>query len=241
MASSSIVESVYGRAVSFGRDVFQYIVTGTMFAIVCSVPWWSKYPPGAVLESSQIALLLAAAAIPIFGLGHVLLTIGFWIRKKIIRPTDTWCDKLGHQFFVLFSCCHLPLRDYKCAVKCAKQALPGSLVVGNESPENVHLGLEMSVFLEKPELHAVFIERYNTLWHLRLGLAASFLMAGVVNLAFVIFSLCLPSKPFPGLVGVVVVVSILLGRLLLRQHLVTHTNFLRRVIVAFNIRKERDA
>ena len=33
MAPSNIVNPLYERAASFGRDVFHYIVTGTMFGV----------------------------------------------------------------------------------------------------------------------------------------------------------------------------------------------------------------
>ena len=234
MAASSILDSVYERASSFGRDVFHYMVTGTMFAIVCSVPWWSEARWEQVRGSSQIVLLFVAATV-LFGLGHVLLAIGFRIRKRIIQSDWSWAFRDE-------------VKEYNRAIDRIKQA-PGNLVVGNEPAGNEHLGLEMSVLLKQPRLHAVFIERYNTLWHLRLGLAASFLVAGVVNLAFaticsvvVKFAVCsfdaTECCPVPGVPVVIVIVglvSVLLGRFLMRQHLVTNTNFLHRVIVAFNV------
>ena len=248
MAPSSILDSVYERAASFGRDVFHYMVTGTMFAVVCSVPWWSDTRWEEVRESSQIVLLFVAATV-LFGLGHVLFAIGFWIRNKIIRPDQNWVFRAQ-------------MEKYRRAIDRTRQALPGNLVVGDEPAENVHVGLEMSVLLKQPRLHAIFIERYNTLWHLRLGLAASFLVAGFVNLAVAIYSLvvnlafaticsfvvnlafaicsfdattCCPVQGVPVVIGIVGVVSILLGLLLTHQHLVTNTNFLHRVIVAFNV------
>lgn len=245
MAPSSILDSVYERASSFGRDVFHYMVTGTMFAIVCSVPWWSEARWEQVRGSSQIALLFVAATV-LFGLGHVLLAIGFRIRKRIIQSDRSWAFRDE-------------VNEYNRAIDRIKQA-PGNLVVGDEPAENQHLGLEMSVLLKQPRLHAVFIERYNTLWHLRLGLAASFLVAGVVNLAFAIYSVvvnltfaticsvvvkfavcsfdateCCPVPGVPVVIVVVGLVSVLLGWFLMRQHLVTNTNFLHRVIVAFNV------
>ena len=234
MPPSGFLDSVYERSASFGRDVFHYMVTGTMVVIVGSVPWWSMIRPAEVPESSRIALLLVAAAIPVFSLGHVLLAIGFWIRNKIVEPKDTWWEKLWNKRLVWFFQCRVQLRDYHCAIKRMRRALPDSSAVACESSANVHLGLEMSVFLRHPRLHAVFVERYNTLWHLRLGLAASFLMAGVVNLVFAICSLCLQNQRCPVAVCVVVgLVSIVLGGFLLRQHLITNTNFLQRLIVAF--------
>ena len=76
-------------------------------------------------------------------------------------------------------------------------------------------------------------------------------MAGVVNLAFATIcsvvvkwafavcsvdaTKCCPVQGVPVVIGIVGVVSVLLGLLLTRQHLVTNTNFLHRVIVAFNV------
>ena len=244
MVSPSVVDSVYERAASFGRDVFHYVVTGAMFAIVSSVPWWSDIPWGQIRESSQIAALLVATAV-LFGLGHVLLAVGFWIRNKIVPPDDsTRWDRFWNWTFVRFFCCRVQVKEYCCAIARAREAMPAALVVGNEPASSVHLGLEMSVLLKQPVLHAVFIERYNTLWHLRLGLAASFLLAGVVDLVVATCSIdltpCLRNQRFPVVVGGVIgSASIVLGWLLMRQHLVTNTHFLQRVLVAFNISEQK--
>ena len=238
MVSPGLVDAVYERATSFGRDIFQYILTGTMFAIVCSVPWWSDIPWKEVRESSQITLLLVAAIV-LFGLGHVLLTIGFWIRNKIILPDESRWDRFWSWVFLRLARCRVQVEEYNSAIERTRRALPGALAVGDEPAATVHVGLEMSVFLREPRLHAVFIERYSTLWHLRLGLSASFLVAGVVNVVFAICSFdgttCFRDQRFAVVIAVVGLISILLGLLLTHQHLVTNTNFLRRVIVAFNI------
>lgn len=238
MTPSSLLDSLYERAASFGRDVFHYIVTGTMFAIVCSMPWWSSIPWEEVRGSSQIAVLFVAATV-LFGLGHVLLAIGFWIRNKIIRPGRSPWDKSWNWVFLRLANCRDQVDEYNCATERARQASPGTLVVGNESTADVHVGLEMSVLLKQPRLHGVFIERYNTLWHLRLGLAASLLIAGVVNLVFAICSFdvttCCRDQRSAIVACVVGLASILLGLLLTRQHLITSTHFLHRVIAAFII------
>ena len=87
MAPSSI-DPLYERAASFGRDVFHYIVTGTLFAVVSSVPWWSKLSEwqaddiAPIFGDAPIQIALASIAlIVLFGVGHVLLALGFWMRK----------------------------------------------------------------------------------------------------------------------------------------------------------------
>ena len=181
----------------------------------------------------------------LFSIGHALLAIGFWIRNKIIDPR-TSCDRFCNRVFVCFFYCQKHVDKYKCAAKRACELLPRDLVVGCESKTDVHLALEMFVLLKQPRLHAVFIERYNTLWHLRLGLAAAFLSAGVLNLAHAICSLllkiCTWDQCFQVVVGLIVgSISIGFGWQLMRQHLTTNTNFLRRVIVAFKLSERQNA
>ena len=242
MASPSLLESVYERATSFGRDAFQYIVTGTLFAAVGSVPWWSDIPWEEVRGSGQIVVLLVVAIV-LFGLGHVLSAIGFCIRNEIIRSGDSWRVRLWRLVF-LWPGGSRVVDEYNAAVIRTRQALPVTMLIGDDPAANVHVGLEMSVILKQPRLHADFIERYNTLWHLRLGLAASFLVAGFVNWAvfavcwFEVTTCCRDQRL--AVIGGVGLVSILLGRLLTRQHLVTNRNFLHRVMIAFNISEQAD-
>ena len=167
MTTTNAIDAIYGRAASLGRDVFHYIVTGTLFAVVCSVPWRHGF------------------------------------NGNTSRP------------------------------------------------------FSMSVLAKQPTLHATFIERYNTLWHLRLGLAASLLSAGVFdfivglvwflpvcrsdsNSAWCIGLLCCEDRLYVTNAGVVVgIVAIALGLVLMRQHLVTKMNFLARVVMAFDISEKK--
>ena len=209
--------------------------------------------------------------IVLFGMGHVLLAIGFFLQK--------W-------WVAAFSCCQ-HVKSYRVAMRRVRGATGRKsrfrhLAV--KSDGNVHIGLEMAVFQKRRQLHANFIERYNTLWHLRLGMAAALLSAGIVALA-----LCglLHGEGLPIATAVVVgwiglgvafgeqpdarrhrclglatlssvivattgcaflrcnwmavivgLVAIALGLLLMRQHLVTKTNFLARVVVAFRMSEQ---
>lgn len=63
MAASDLLNSVYARATSLGRNVFQYVVTGTMFAVVSSVPWRSEIPWWWIREWNQFTLLLVATIV----------------------------------------------------------------------------------------------------------------------------------------------------------------------------------
>ena len=172
MAASDVVGTVYKSTASFGRDVFHYIVTGTVFVLICGVPLW---PPLQELCTSmctsmqsaigsarvQIAMLFAAVVV-LFCIGHVLLSVGFVIRNMI------WM-KL---------CCE-HVRLYEEALKEVKRCNSSHSIMAE--CRDAHILPEMTVFVQQREIHSSFIERYGTLWHFRLGLAASFLLAGVVN------------------------------------------------------------
>ena len=216
MTARDAIDAAYGRAASFGRDVFHYIVTGTVFGLVCSVAIWPwipvdgalTVPPVAQATSAQIAFL-GVVLVALFGTGHVLLAVGFCIRRCWLK---------------IFACCE-HVANYENAKERIKR-LRGHRMTDTDG--NAHVYPEMTVFVTRPELHANFIERYNTLWHLRLGLAASMLFAGFIDIA-IGYLFC---KLVPVVAGAA---AIVLGFVLVRQHLVTNTNFLDRVVVAFNI------
>ena len=219
MATGDAIDRIYGGAVSFGRDVFHYIVTGTVFVLVCSVPLWpvlwklaaANFKPGIGSTGIQGVALFVALAV-LFCIGHVFLAVGFCIRKCWKK---VFCNRKH-------------VSEYKDAVSRIKNLNCGQAWLVEE--RDVHLGAEISVFIGKPDLHARFVERYNTLWHLRLGLAASLLCAGVIGPAVGFWwgnchmlNIC---------VGVVAFLS---GVVLMRQHLVTNTSFLNRVTAAYEI------
>ena len=231
--------AMYERASSLGRDVFHYIVSGTVFVLVCSVPLWprlrlasAKLPKweSAVTDAGVQLAVLFVVAIVLFCLGHLLFCVGFWLRNKIILPCNSCWDKAWHCVLTCL-CCRSELEKNKNArqeIDTICRSDCSYLTVDDE--RDVHIGLEMEIFDKRRQIHANYIERYNTLWHLRLGLAASLSSAGVFG-------------PVVGFrwgtchvlsIGVGVV-AILGGIVLMRQHLVTNTSFLRRIVMAFKI------
>ena len=236
--------AMYERASSFGRDVFHHIVSGTVFLLVCSVPLWprirldspelSKWESTVTDAGVQLAALFVAATV-LFCLGHLLSCVGFWIRNKIILPCNSCWDKAWHRVLTGL-CCRSELEknektrqeiDTICKSDCSHLTV--------DDKRDVHVGLEMVVFEKRRQLHANYVERYNTLWHLRLGLAASLLCAGVIGSAI---GFCWGNCPL--LTVCVAVAAISGGLVLMRQHLVTNTNFLHRIVVAFKIVQQEE-
>lgn len=241
--------AMYERASSFGRDVFLYIASGTVFVLVClicTVPlcrWipldsaeFAKWESTVTDAGVQLAALFVAAIV-LFCLGHLLFCVGFWIRNKIILPCNSCWDKAWHCVLTCLCCCRSELEKNKsarqkvddtiCRFDCSHLTI--------DDMRDVHVVLEMVVFEKRRQLHANYVERYNTLWHLRLGLAASLLCAGVIGLA-IGFSLGNCSV----LTVCVAVGAILGGLVLMHQHLVTNTNFLHRIVVAFKIVQQEE-
>ena len=219
MPAREAVDAVYGRAASFGRDVFHYIVTGTAFVVVCSVPWWpaiSGLPESSLsptIDSTWMqAIVLIVAVIVLFCIGHVLLSVGFCFRNMV------WMK--------LFSCCEHVVKHEEAVqrVKCLSRPQVGKVDI-----RDAHLYAELDVFVRRRDVHANFIERYNTLCHFRLGMAASLLCAGVVGGGI---GSCCGDPVLASSVGIVGTIG---GLLLMRQHLVTNTSFLNRVVAAYQV------
>lgn len=237
--------AVYERASSFGRDVFHYITSGTVFLLVSSVPLWpricldnselSNWESTVTDAGIQLAALFVAATV-MFCLGHLLSCVGFWIRNKIILQCDSCWDRAWHWALIVLCCCHSELRKNEKTrqeIEAICKSDRSHLTV--EDKRDVHVGLEMVVFEKRRQLYANYVERYNTLWHLRLGLAASLLCAGLIGSAI---GFCWGNSPM--LTVCVAVAAISGGLLLLRQHLVTNTNFLHRIVVAFKIVQQEE-
>ena len=151
MATGDAIDRIYGRAASFGRDVFHYIVTSTLFVVVCSVPFWERcsgsWPPNlpAAVENPGLQIVfLFVAVIVLFCIGHVLLSVGFCIRNNI---------------WTRFSCCE-HVAKYEGAILRIKKLRGDQAEYGDE--RDAHLDAEISVFIKEPDLHARFVERYNT-------------------------------------------------------------------------------
>ena len=146
MAAGDVIGRIYSGASSLGRDVFHYIVTGTLFVVLCSIPFeercgglWSSLL-GAVQNPGLQIVLLFVAAIVMFCLGHVLLSVGFCIRKYV------WTN--------VFSCC-AHVAKYEEAILRAKNLGGGQLQRCED--RDVHLDAEMRVFIKRPDIH-------TTLW-----------------------------------------------------------------------------
>ena len=174
MATGDAIDRIYGRAASFGRDVFHYIVTGTVFALVCSAPLWprirlesselSKWQSAVTDAGVQLAALLVAAIV-LFCLGHLLSCVGFWIRNKIMLPCNSCWDRAWHGILA-YLCCRSEMEKNENTrreiVTICKSEFSHLTV---DDKRDVHVGLEMVVFEKRRQLHANYIERYNTLWH----------------------------------------------------------------------------
>jgi hypothetical protein len=85
---------------------------------------------------------------------------------------------------------------------------------------------EMSVFHRLPDVHAAFVERYNTLAFFRLSFASSSLTGGIVCL-LALKTVCI-SYVLP-----MTMLWLTIGVMLLRQHFITRTVFLDRVAASY--------
>ena len=242
---SGFIDALYDRAASFGRDVLIYVVAGGVFVFVSGVPFWHvvrgfQGPANEILKSLAamfgggsifVAIFTATVAL-LFALGHVMLSIGFCLSREL-ETCPGFVDR--------------HLRSAKAAARRESQKYMTKHKLGGNTPglkglvkrRDEHLMLEIVALTRNKDLHGYFIERYNTLWHVRLALAAAFISAAVVAGAtcFAFAALDTTSSPQPsGQLSVAVMASLMsfvFGAVLMRQQVRTRTNFYRRVLLVY--------
>jgi len=219
---------LYAKSSAFGRDIFQYLVPGTMFLLVVAIPFiCSNQEFTDTLEAFfkgsgwRTAAAVLLAVIVAYALGHVISSIGFLLRNRWRREMS----KTEH------------VRKLKEAEEklseLTKKTEPKAFE-SLSSEADVSLYCEIVTFKKDPELHAKFIERYNTLVFLRLGLASSFLVGGLLDVIHGIIAIF----RLDGSSLWILLFSIILlwlGLLLFRQQIVTMTSFLNRLSVAYQV------
>ena len=102
-----------------------------------------------------------------------------------------------------------------------------------------HLMLEIVALARNKELHGRFMERYNTLWHVRLALGGAFISAGVVTGIACLALAALGAKDSSAsgeqvlLAAILTLVSLFFGGVLMHQQFRTQASFYRRVLLAY--------
>ena len=215
------INTIYGRASFFGRDLFYYVLSGMTFALVISSPVWPRIRaalesglPSIYMETGfQIGFFLVAVMM-LFGLGHLMLAFGLGIRRL-------WA-------WMFRRCKHV--RHCNEAVEKISK-LGGTKLLVDDKDRNGHVALEMSVFLNQRDLHVGFVERSNTVAYVRLCLGTALICPGVV----VLIIGCYWERSQPMLVGAV---AVFFGVILMHRHFISRTNFLERVAAAACIGKQ---
>lgn len=221
------IDHIYAKSTAFGRDIFHYLVSGMMLMLIVAIPFAFGKP---ILPDSLnrlfgdsgwlIASVLFMVAIVAYALGHIVMSIGFMFRN----------------LWVLLFSRTLHVKKFKTAKRklseLTKKANP-KIFESLPSEADINLYCEIVSFKQDAELHTKFIERYNSLAYLRLGLASSFLVGGLLDVVHGIIVWINEGLS----VSILLFSSALLGiaLLLLRQQVVTMTNFLNRLSVVYQV------
>jgi hypothetical protein len=216
---SDPLRELYDRSSTFGRDFFHYIVAALVLTFFLSVGFVlsrvDASPALDVLTGLNLfwsAVVMVAFVTLLYGVGQVLLAVGFFMDACWKRTLARW-DHVRR---------HAKARGWVDSI--AKRLFLNEDTQGAED-EDCHLVLEMLVMKSAPELHARFVERYNTLVHLRLGIASALMLAGLTNLSWLLIA--------PSVALVVLSAALLLtGLMMERQVVISQTRFLSRVAAA---------
>lgn len=227
------IEALDSRAGTVMRDIIHYAVPGLFLALLGLAPLVAgraRIPVSPALSQGFLKLVTydtpaTVAAVILFTvaaylMGHVAFTSSF----LVLAAYDRCCrsakiDSLARRV----RAAEQKLRQYR--EDHVRSGPAGVLLEGAPA----HLYFEMRAFVELPELHAKFIERYNSLMHFsRTWLSACFLCG--------VYYLCVVT----GVLGVAVGATlVLLSALVYRRYLHTREGFLLRVGAAYRIATER--
>ena len=215
----SNLEAVYAQGSSFARDLFHFIVSSAIFPMVLTSPYalarlldreseagawiWRLWP-----DANAVAVF--AAVVVLYVTGHLLLSIGFLIDR-------CWSHLFAGSSHVKE---RVELR------KVLRTRAPADAAAAGELDSHVYC--DMSVMHRAPDLHYRFIERYNTLAKLRLGLATAFVLGGFGSLHALLHLTALEVLPLAALWEAV-------GLFMFQQYMRTDTSFLVRLATAYSL------
>lgn len=207
----------------FGRDLFHYGLSAVVFCFSVLSPiilmaLWGGGGVSAIdltfnLDAWEKTALTVCLVLLSYALGHILLSIGF-VYRAFWKRMFSWLKHVQNLV--------------RAEEKVKALFIQGASAMSNVSPypHDFHIIGEMSVFHRLPDVHATFIERYNTLAFFRLGLASSMISGGLVCI-----SLLKIASIFYAISMAVLWLS--MGVILLRQHFITLTGFLNRIAAAY--------
>ncbi|NOZ25890.1 MAG: hypothetical protein GXO94_07385 [Nitrospirae bacterium] len=216
------IESIYTSAATFLRDIFMYLFSGFLFlglsvAILRlkSIDHPFREIRGLLPDSPEVT----AGLLVIFSymIGQFLFSLSF-ILFPIYRAM------LGRVFTFVRT-----LDSSEKRIKDYLESITGESGAGSILQHTpVHLYFEMKVFVEKPELHRRFVERYNLLMFMKRSFSSCFFYAGV---------LCLV-PPFTLDSAALMVFLLVLSMILFWRSIMTRIGFLDRVLTSYLIADE---
>lgn len=217
-------ELMYTRAATLLRDVFQYLIPGLLFSglIVAALQqrgyqWTEVF---AREGDAWVIMLFIISCIIAYVIGQILFCL-----SDVLFPlyTMVW-KRLSHGSLKNLDNKVEQLKSYLKSVEIEE---PANAVLENIP---IHLYFEMVAFVDTPELHARFVERYNVLMFMKRSFSSCFFFVCIAYL------LILPQTIYSVAVEVVL---FLLSLLLFWHYNLTEIGFLDRVFVSYSLAKAK--
>lgn len=219
----NFLELMYTRATTLLRDVFQYLISGLLFSIliVIAVHLRGCQVTQVFKEGGAFWLVaLVVSCVTAYVIGQILYSL-----STILFPSyETVWRKLPHGTLENLDRKIVQLKNYLKSIEVEESAN----AVLQDIP--IHLYFELTTFVDRPDLHGRFIERYNVLMYMRRSFSACFFFACVG------YILLLPkTMPFVA----VEIVFFLVSLLLFRHYTVTKIGFLDRTFASYLVAKQK--
>ncbi len=217
------IESIYTSAATFLRDVFMYLFSGLLFLGLTLAILKLKsidQPLDEIMNLLPDNPEMTAGLFIMFSYmtGQILFSLSF-----LLFPVYRFIFGRTFNFIEALRSSEKRAEDYLKALTAESPA--GSILEGTP----VHLYFEMRVFVDKPDLHRRFIERYNLLMFMKRSFSSCFFFAGMVCL--------LPE--FGPFWAASMLFFLVLSLILYWRSIMTKIGFLDRVLASYFIAEEK--
>ncbi len=220
----NILEIMYTKSATLLRDVFQYFISGALFLLLVFSADHQKYFQWMeIFKKEGIGIFISSIIIIIvaFIIGQILFSLSkilFFFYRKVWKLLPNNCiEKYNNK-----------TKELSSYLKSIKGEEPANKVLENIP---IHLFFEMKVFVNRPDLHARFIERYNVFMFMYRNLSTCLFLVCLLY-----FSFLLPRTVSSGIMEVIL---FSLSLVLFRQYTFIETGFLDRVLTSFLITEEK--
>lgn len=247
--TTGFIDLLYTNSVGFLRDVFQYAIPGMLLIVLLSLPAVLKNKTEIIamilhLKDALIWIFAAILVLSYIG-GQITYSFSLLLSKDIasldiasiskrMKKTEVYRNKL---YVFLSDEIYSKVKnkyDEFTSRTSTRYEDSNDKKNGENNDKDIHLYYEISTFVNNPEVHGKFIERYNILKHYKQNMSSVFILSSIGYM--ILYNLCLSFLPLCSFI-VAEILFTGLSYFLYCDYIRTEEGFLKRVFWSYYITK----